>query len=91
MSFAVDRLQELNANDPTGRFNGRLDLTKVGAFGHSLGGASALQFCHDDPRCKAGVDVDGAPLGSAVTDGVKQPFLFLGSFALPPLFVLASR
>ena len=76
-SFAVDRLEELNANDPTGRFKGRLDLTRVGAFGHSLGGATALEFCHDDARCKAGVDVDGAPLGSAVTDGVKQPFLFL--------------
>ena len=77
MSFAVDRLEELNANDPTGRFNGRLDLTRVGAFGHSLGGATALEFCHDDTRCKAGVDVDGEPLGSALTDGVKQPFLFL--------------
>jgi dienelactone hydrolase len=76
-SFAVDRLEDLNANDPTGRFKGRLDLTRVGAFGHSLGGATTLEFCHDDARCKAGVDVDGAPLGSAVADGVKQPFLFL--------------
>lgn len=77
MSFALDRLEKLNADDPTGRFTGRLDLNKIGVFGHSLGGATALQFCHDDPRCKAGVDVDGAPLGSAVADGVKQPFLFL--------------
>jgi predicted dienelactone hydrolase len=77
MSFALDRLEKLNADDPTGRFAGRLDLNKLGAFGHSLGGATALQFCHDDPRCKAGVDIDGAPLGSALADGVKQPFLFL--------------
>jgi dienelactone hydrolase len=77
MSFALDRLEQLDASDPSGRFKGRLDLARVGVFGHSLGGATALQFCHDDVRCKAGIDIDGAPLGSAVTDGVKQPFLFL--------------
>jgi predicted dienelactone hydrolase len=77
MSFALDQLQQLNASDPSGRFRGRLNLDRVGAFGHSLGGAEALQFCHDDARCKAGVDVDGAPFGSVVADGVKQPFMFL--------------
>jgi len=76
-SFALDRLEELDQNDPSGRFKGRLDMTRVGVFGHSLGGATALEFCHDDARCKVGIDVDGAPLGVAVTDGVKQPFLFL--------------
>jgi pimeloyl-ACP methyl ester carboxylesterase len=46
-------------------------------FGHSFGGATALQFCHDDRRCKAGIDIDGAPYGSVVQDGLKQPFLFM--------------
>ena len=77
LSFAVDRLQQLNTSDPSGRFTSRLDLARVGVFGHSPGGATALQFCHDDTRCRAGVDIDGAPLGSALKDGVKQPFLFL--------------
>jgi dienelactone hydrolase len=77
MSFALDQLEGLNASDPSGRFLGRLDMQRVGVFGHSLGGATALQFCHDDSRCKAGIDVDGAPLGSVVADGVTQPFMFL--------------
>ena len=77
MSFALDRLERLNASDPSGRFLGRLDMQRVGVFGHSLGGATALQFCHDDARCKAGIDIDGAPLGSVVAEGVKQPFMFL--------------
>jgi predicted dienelactone hydrolase len=77
MGFALDQLERLNASDPLGRFLGRLDMQRVGVFGHSLGGATALQFCHDDSRCKAGIDVDGAPLGSVVADGVTQPFLFL--------------
>ena len=53
MSFALDQLAQLNASDPSGRFRGRMDLNHVGAFGHSLGGAEALQFCHDDARCNA--------------------------------------
>lgn len=77
MRFALDQLNELNASDPSDRFKGRLDLARVGVFGHSLGGATALQFCDDDSQCIAGADVDGAPLGSVVKDGVKQPFLFL--------------
>lgn len=77
MEFVVTQLQRLNANDPTGRFSGRLDMQRLGVFGHSFGGAQALQFCHDDPWCKAGIDLDGAPYGSVVRDGLKQPFMFI--------------
>ncbi len=77
MDFALHQLERLNASDPSGRFQGKLDLQRVGVFGHSLGGASALQFCHDDSRCKAGVDVDGSPVGTVVQTGIRQPFLFL--------------
>ncbi|MDQ6827341.1 MAG: family membership, partial [Gemmatimonadota bacterium] len=69
--------QRLNASDSSGLFTGRLDLARVGVFGHSFGGAAAAQFCHDDARCKAGIDVDGAPLGSVVQDGLRQPFMFV--------------
>jgi predicted dienelactone hydrolase len=75
--FVVDQLQRLNAGDPAERFTGRLDLTRLGMFGHSLGGATALQFCHDDSRCKAGIDIDGIPFGNVVQEGTAQPFLFL--------------
>lgn len=77
ISFVLDRLQRLNASDSSGRFTGRLDMARVGVFGHSFGGATAAQFCHDDSRCKAGVDVDGAPLGSVVREGLHQPFMFV--------------
>ena len=77
MSFALDQLERLDASDHAGKFLGRLDLQRIGVFGHSLGGATALQFCHNDARCKAGIDVDGAPLGNVIAEGVTQPFLFL--------------
>jgi dienelactone hydrolase len=74
-AFVLDRLAQLNTS--AGKFSGRLDLTRVGVVGHSFGGAVAAQFCHDDARCKAGVDIDGAPHGSVIQEGLRQPFLFL--------------
>ena len=77
VGFVLDRLARLNASGPGGKLAGRLDMTRVGVFGHSFGGATALQFCHDDPRCKAGIDIDGQPFGSVIQDGLRQPFMFL--------------
>lgn len=59
MGFALDRVAKLNQRDEAGRFQGRLDLERVGVFGHSLGGATALEFCRVDARCKAGINIDG--------------------------------
>jgi predicted dienelactone hydrolase len=77
MAFVVDRLEQLNARDPSGRFTGRLDMTRVGVFGHSIGGAQAAQFCSQDSRCKAGIDVDGSLHGSVIQTGIHKPFMFL--------------
>jgi dienelactone hydrolase len=76
IGFVLDRLEQLNA-DASGKFKGHLDMTRVGVFGHSFGGATALQFCHADSRCKAGIDVDGQPFGSVIQAGLYQPFMFL--------------
>ena len=71
-AFVVSQLQRLNAADPSNKFTGRLDMQRLGMFGHSFGGAQALQFCHDDPRCRAGIDIDGAPYGNVVQEGLKH-------------------
>jgi predicted dienelactone hydrolase len=76
VGFVVDRLEALNVSAGE-RFSGRLNLRALGVAGHSLGGATALQFCHDDARCRAGIDIDGRPLGSVVKDGLRQPFMML--------------
>jgi predicted dienelactone hydrolase len=77
IGFVLSRLEQLNAADASSRFTGRLDMTRVGVFGHSFGGAAAALFCHEDSRCKAGIDIDGAPHGSVIQSGLRQPFLFL--------------
>ena len=76
VEFALDRLERLNASDAS-RFHSRLDMQKIGMVGHSLGGATAAQFCHDDARCRAGIDIDGLLLGSVVKEGLDRPFMFL--------------
>ena len=77
--FELDQLERLNSAAPPGKFAGRLDLASVGVFGHSFGGATAAQFCHDDARCKAGIDMDGQPFGNVMQEGLTQPFLYLMS------------
>jgi pimeloyl-ACP methyl ester carboxylesterase len=77
LKFELDQMQQLDDSDPDGRFTHRLDLQNVGVFGHSFGGAAALRFCRDDPRCRAGIDIDGIPFGSAGRGGMSKPFLFL--------------
>jgi predicted dienelactone hydrolase len=77
--FELDQLERLNSADPSGKLSGRLDLGSVGVFGHSFGGATAAQFCHDDTRCKAGIDMDGQPFGSVIQESLAQPFLYLMS------------
>jgi len=75
IGFALNRLNELNVESD--KFKGRLDLDRVGVFGHSLGGATAAQFCAQDTRCKAGIDIDGMLIGPVIRTGIRKPFMFL--------------
>ncbi len=75
--FILNKLELLNARDSSNQFFGRFDLNSVGIVGHSFGGATAAQFCYDDARCKAGIDMDGAPFGTVIQTGLKKPFMFI--------------
>lgn len=87
MRFSLDMLAEMN-RDPKSRFYGRLDMQKVGLLGHSFGGAAAAEACAGDPRCRAGIDLDGNLFGSVLKTGIKQPFLFiLSDWTLGPTLV----
>jgi pimeloyl-ACP methyl ester carboxylesterase len=58
-------------------FAGRMDLQRLGIFGHSFGGATALEFRHQDARCKVALDIDGIPFGGVVLEGLGKPGMLL--------------
>jgi predicted dienelactone hydrolase len=85
--FVLDQLAAINAGGnpdadkrplPRG-LRGAFDLSRTGMFGHSLGGATAAATMHDDPRVKAGINLDGSLLSSSATAGSDRPFLLLSS------------
>ena len=85
--FAIGKLKELNQRDPQGWMTGRLDLERIGMFGHSFGGAATVQVMDQDLRIRAGVNMDGFPAGAVIEDGLQNPFLFMISSDLKRLEV----
>jgi pimeloyl-ACP methyl ester carboxylesterase len=77
VSFTVDRLVALASQDPQGVLTGRLDLSRVGVFGLSLGGEVAAQACRDEPRLQACVMMDVWMPQDVVSPGLTRPALFL--------------
>ncbi len=76
VTFVINQLAKMNA-EPASFFNNRLDLEHIGIWGHSFGGATAVAFCQQDPRCKAGVNMDGTPTSGELKATVPQPFMFI--------------
>lgn len=81
MSFVLDQLSDWDreAGNP---FFQKLDLERVGVYGHSTGGGAAIEFCGKDSRCKAvlGMDPFMRPVSAEVIEnGVAQPSFFMFS------------
>ena len=75
--FVYDTLETWAVNDPL--LAGKLDLTRIASFGHSFGGATALEVCRVDVRCRAAVNLDGGLYGDSVTQPAIQPLLLMSS------------
>jgi dienelactone hydrolase len=56
-----------------------MDTRHVGMFGHSFGGATAAAVLREDRRFVAGVDLDGLIVGPVRHEGLRKPFLVVGS------------
>jgi hypothetical protein len=81
--FVMNQLESMNS-EPGGKFFGRLDLARLGLFGHGFGGAAAAEVCSRDSRCQAVVDIDGAVFGDVARVGLKQPLMFVLSERVTP-------
>ncbi|HEX6356391.1 hypothetical protein [Actinophytocola sp.] len=68
--FVLDQITALNAGRNPDAGHRRLpdglcrsmDLSRVGMFGHSFGGATTMQTLANDGRFRAGINLDGSPV-----------------------------
>lgn len=82
ISFVLDQLSAIQNGSKMDSWQGQLDLTRVGAFGHSTGGGAAIEFCFRDPRCKATLTLDPfmKPISDeALKEGLQNPTLHIFS------------
>ena len=78
--LVLDDLPTRHALRTAGRLARRANMTRIGVFGHSMGGVVAGQFCVEDSRCRAGLNLDGIPQSGTMIDAkVKRPFLMVYS------------
>jgi predicted dienelactone hydrolase len=73
-------LDHLPKDGVAGRLSARLDLSRLGAAGHSMGGVASAQFCVEDRRCKAALNLDGIPqYGTMIDTPMPASFLMVYS------------
>ncbi len=73
--FSLDQLERMNAEDAF--LAGRLDLSRVGVFGHSMGGGAAVEALHDDQRFLAAINMDGTLIGDSAWEGINRPVMLM--------------
>jgi dienelactone hydrolase len=76
--FVLRRLRAF-VGDRASFLHGRVDLDRVGAFGHSLGGTTALVLAARDSGVRAAVNLDGDPMGDVLAVRPTQPLLLISS------------
>ena len=71
--FVLDTITEMNVSDPL--LQGICDLSRVGMYGHSYGGAATALCCAEDERFQCGLTLDGVFYLDEMPQGITQPFL----------------
>jgi dienelactone hydrolase len=74
---AYDAVATWAVDDPL--LAGALDPSRMGSFGHSFGGATALEVCRVDARCRAAANLDGGLYGGIGRDLAVRPLLVISS------------
>ena len=74
---AYAKLLEIDKTDKN--LKGAFDFEKVGAFGHSVGGAVAGELAYNCSATKAAINLDGFQFGDLANNKLKVPFMFVSS------------
>ena len=78
LRFVVGRLPQLN-KDFSLPLATRVDVHRVGCFGHSYGGAAAIQAASEDSKIVAGANLDGSFWGEAFKLPILKPMLLVAN------------
>ncbi|MBU2700439.1 dienelactone hydrolase [Sporomusaceae bacterium BoRhaA] len=78
LSTVLDTILKLNS-DPSSKIYESVDTNKIGVFGHSLGGRTALRACSQDKRFKAALDLDGSLEGEKSYSFSNQEILMVSA------------
>ncbi|MFE2105956.1 alpha/beta hydrolase family protein [Kitasatospora sp. NPDC059463] len=82
LRFVLDRLTAPGRGGPVRGLS--VDPSRIGAAGHSLGGAAALEAMREDPRIKAAADLDGSIWIPAGDDSGRPALLFSAGVGASP-------
>jgi hypothetical protein len=90
VQFVMDTLEKLNHKSEGNTLSGKMDFSRVGALGQSVGGAVSGQLCYRDNRMKAGVNLDCFQFGDIYNHEMNKPFMLLQSDSYP-LWGIANK
>ncbi len=76
MIYTMNQFEDWNIK---GFFKNKLDLDKIGVFGHSRGGGAAGQVTITDNRIKAAANIDGVQWGEMIDTIYQKPFLYISA------------
>lgn len=76
IASAVGQLPSLDAAADTA-YGGHLDLARIGVFGHSVGGASAVLASARLPQVRAAANLDGDYGGASAVEQPRVPLLYV--------------
>jgi dienelactone hydrolase len=88
--FVLNAFSAMNS-DRNGLWYNALDMRRVGAFGHSFGGATAVEACFRDPRIRAALNMDGWMYGAISREVLNKPLLVMYESGWPPDPKLLAR
>jgi len=74
--FVLDKIRDLARH---GFLRDRIDLGRIGAFGHSIGGVVSLALAARDTAVCAAINIDGDVMGDAREIRPHQPILLVSS------------
>ena len=77
IQFVIQQLDTLNKVDKT--FKNRMDLNKIAALGHSMGGAAAARALQVESKIKSAINIDGSFIGLTETGRMTKPFALISA------------